>query len=82
MNTLKAHSQVWDNFSQLIKNAFYFNSKGPFAHKIFKFLSWHFGHVLRLLDQKDKANFKFYDVTQNLQKYRQSDNEIWSVNRM
>ena len=46
------------------------------------------------LIKKDKVNFKFYDVTawltnncnkhtaQYLEKQRQSDNEIWSVNRM
>ena len=35
-----------------MKNAFYFTSKALFVLKIFKFLSWFFGHVA-----------KFYDVT-------------------
>ena len=79
---------------KMMKNGFYFTSKGLFALKIFKFLYWIFGHLLKQLDKKDKVNFKFYDVTawlknncnahiaQYLEKYRQSDNEIWSVNRM
>ena len=77
-----------------MKNAFYFTSKSFVVLKIFKFLSWLFGHVSERLDEKDKVNFKFYDVTacltndcnthitQYLKKYRQSDNEIWLVNRM
>ena len=31
--------------------------------KIFKFLCWLFGHVAKRLDQEDKVDFKFYDVT-------------------
>ena len=27
------------------------------------FLSWRFGHVAKWLDEKDKVNFKFHDVT-------------------
>ena len=77
-----------------MKNAFYFTSKALFILKIFKFLSWLFGHVAKRLDKKDKVNFKFYDVTvwltnnckthivQCLEKQRQSGNEIWSINRM
>ena len=45
------------------KNAFYFTSKALFVLKIFKFLSWLFGHVSKRLDKKDKVNFKIYDVT-------------------
>ena len=53
-----------------------------------------FGHVGKWLDKKAKVNFKLYDVrnweTNNynahiahyLKKYRQSDIEIWSVNRI
>ena len=48
---------------KMIKNAFYFTSKVLFVLKIFKILSWLFGHVAKQLDQKDKVNFKFYDVT-------------------
>ena len=77
-----------------MKNDFYFTSKALFVLKIFKFLSWLFRHVLKWLDKKDKVDFKFYEVTawltnncnthiaQYLEKWRQSDNEIWSVNRM
>ena len=39
----------------------YFTSKAFFVLKIFKFLSWRFGHVAKRLD-KDKVNFKFYCV--------------------
>ena len=30
---------------KMMKNAFYFILKALFVFKIFKFLSWHFGHV-------------------------------------
>ena len=42
---------------KLMKNAFYFTSKALFVLKIFKFLSWFFGHVAKRLDKKDKVNF-------------------------
>ena len=45
------------------KNVFYFTEKALFFLKIFKFLSWLFGHVTKWLDIKDKVNFKFHDVT-------------------
>ena len=46
---------------KMMKNAFYFISKALLVLKIFsRFL---FGHVAKLLDKKDKANFKFDDVT-------------------
>ena len=48
---------------KMMKNAFYFISKALFVLKIFKFLSWLFGHVAKLLDEEDKVNFKFGDVT-------------------
>ena len=53
-----------------------------------------FGRIAKEFDWKDKVNFKTYDVTtwltnkcnthvvQYLEKYRQSDNDIWSVNRL
>ena len=47
---------------KMIKNAFYFTSKALFVLKIFKFLSWLFGHVAKRLDKKDKVNFKFYNT--------------------
>ena len=77
-----------------MKNAFYFASKAPFVLKIFKFLSSFFGHVAKQLNQNDKFNFKICDATawlpnncnthivQYLGKERQSDKEIWSVNRL
>ena len=34
---------------KMMKNAFYFTSKAPFVLKIFKFLSWLFGHVAKQL---------------------------------
>ena len=48
---------------KMMKNVFYFTSKALFVLKIFKFLSWPFGHVAKRLDKKDKVNFKFYDIT-------------------
>ena len=45
-----------------MKDAFYFILKGFFALKIFKFLSWPFGHVEKRLDWKDKVIFKISDV--------------------
>ena len=47
----------------MMKNAFYFTLKALFVLKIFKFLSWLFGHVAKRLDQKDQIDFKFDDVT-------------------
>ena len=35
---------------KMIKNVFYFTSKALFAFKIFKFLSWRFGHVAKQAD--------------------------------
>ena len=52
-----------DNPSKIMKNAFYFILNALFVLKIFKFLSWLFGHVEKRLDQKDKVNFEIYDVT-------------------
>ena len=77
----------------MMKNALYFTSKALFVLTIFKFLSRLFGHVAKRLDKKDKVKFKFFDVTAWLVnnrntviahylKQRQSDNEIWSVNKM
>ena len=45
--TLQGLRQFLISESPLIvmKNAFYFTVKVPFVLKIFKFLSWHFGHV-------------------------------------
>ena len=63
------YSQVWNNFWQaesplkMMKNAFYFTSRALFVLKIFRFLSWLLGNVSKRLNQKDKLNFKFCDVT-------------------
>ena len=43
------HSQVWNNFWQLEKNAFYFTLKAYFVLKIFNFFSWRFSHVEKRL---------------------------------
>ena len=79
---------------KMIINAFYFTSKALFVLKIFKSLSWLFGHVSKQLDYKDKVHFKFYDVTawltincnthitQYLENKKQRDNEVWSFNRI
>ena len=48
---------------KLMKNVFYFTAKALFVLRIFKFLSWVFGHVEKPLDQKDKIDFKICDVT-------------------
>ena len=38
---------------KIMKNAFYFTSKAHFVLKVFRFLSWLFGHVTQRLDKKD-----------------------------
>ena len=52
-----------ENSLKIMKNAFCFTLKTLFVLKIFKLLSWRFGHVRIRLDQKNKVNFKIYDVT-------------------
>ena len=78
----------------MIKDAFYSILKVLFIPKIFKYLSWIFGHVKKWLDYKEKVNFEIYDVTvwlaknynthiaQYLTSQRQADNQFWSVNRL
>ena len=46
-----------------MQNAFYFTLKVLVILKMFKFLSWPFGHVGTRLDQKGKIIFKIYDIT-------------------
>ena len=46
-----------------MKNAFYFMLKALFVPRIFKFLSWQFGHARKRLDLKDQVNFQIFDVT-------------------
>ena len=77
---------------KMIKSSLYFTLKALFDLKIFKVLSWHFSHVEKRLDYKNKVNFKIYDVitwqTDNcntrinkyLEKQGQSGNEICSIN--
>ena len=47
----------------MMKNAFYFTLKALFILKIFKFLSWLFGHVEERLDYEEKVNFEMYSFT-------------------
>ena len=47
----------------MMKNAFYFTSKALFVPDIFKFLSRLFVHIAKQLDQKDKVNPEYFDVT-------------------
>ena len=42
---------------------FLFHLLALFVLKMFKLLSWHFGHTAKQLDKKVKVSFKFYDVT-------------------
>ena len=42
-----------NSFRFHMENAFYLTSKALFVVKIFKFLSWVFGHVAKRLDKKD-----------------------------
>ena len=70
--TLSGMRQFWayENPFKMMKNAFYFTSKVLLLLKIFKFLSWLFGHAAKRVDKKDKVNFKFYDVTAWLTNHR------------
>ena len=52
-----------ENPLKMMKRAFYFNSKTLFILKILKLLFWLSDHVSKRLDEKDKVNLKFYDVT-------------------
>ena len=48
-----------ESLLQVMKNASYFILKAPFVLKIFKLLSWHFGHVAKLIHEQDQVNLKF-----------------------
>ena len=48
---------------KMMKNAFYFTLKVLFVLKLFRLLSRLFDRIEKQLDQKDKINFKIYDVT-------------------
>ena len=45
-----------------MKNALHFTFH-LFVLKIFKFLPWILGQVVKGLDKEDQIDFKFYDVT-------------------
>ena len=45
-----------------MKNVFYFTIKALLVIQIFKFFPLIFGHVGKRLEQKNKVNFKIYDV--------------------
>ena len=70
MNFSKVHSLVWGKLWQLkqfetklfkmLKNASCFTFKALFVLKIFKFLSWFFGHVEKRFYE---VNFKICDNT-------------------
>ena len=47
---------------KLMKNVFYITLKALFVLKIFKFLSWLFGHPAKRFGKKVNVNFKIYDV--------------------
>ena len=57
------HFLVNESLLKIMENPYYFTSTASFVLKIFKFLSWLFGHVAKRLDKKDKVNFKFHEVT-------------------
>ena len=87
-----AHSQVWDNFLQLMKNAFYFTQEALRRQgiQIFALTFWSYRKTTWLERQ---GYFKIPDVIiwfrnncntlvdQYLMKYAKSSNEILSVNR-
>ena len=52
-----------ENHLKMMKSAFDFTLKALLVLKIFKFSSRIFICVEKRLDQKDKVNFKIYDVT-------------------
>ena len=56
----------------MVKKVFDITSKA-LALKIFKFLSLFLGRVAKRLDQKDKVNFNFHDVTAWLINYCNTD---------
>ena len=48
---------------KVMKIVFYFIIKALYVLKIVRFLSWIFGQVEKLFDQKDQVDLKIYDVT-------------------
>ena len=78
----------------MMKNDFYFTSIALYFLKIFNFLPWLFGHTEKTALLERVGYFKINNITtwltnnqnthiaQYLTKQRQSDNDIWSVNRI
>ena len=71
---------------KLIKNAFYFTLKALFVLKIFKFLSWLFGHVEKGMIKKIRLISKF--GTQTISTYilinisRSKENQIMKLGQL
>ena len=59
--TLKAHSQLWENFWQMKALALW-KMLLISIYKMFKFLLWLFWSYRERSDKKAKVNFKFYDL--------------------
>ena len=59
LNQFLAAESPW----KMMENAFHCTLKALFVLKIFKILSWLFGHVAKWLGKKNKVDFKFYDIT-------------------
>ena len=47
----------------MMKNTFYVILKAFVVHNLFEFLSLHFGHVEKRLDQKNQVSLKVEDAT-------------------
>ena len=66
--TLKSETifSNWRPFKNDEECFFHFPLKTLFVLKMFRFLSWHFGHVKKRLDYKYQVNFKIYLWGHNL----------------
>ena len=81
-----------ESLLKMKKNAFYFILKALFAVKIFRFLSGLFGHAGKATRLESNVNLEVHDFTpwfrnnfnivQYLTKQKQSDNEIWFIDRI
>ena len=73
-----------DSLSKMMKNAFHFILKALFILKIFKFLSWLFGHVEKMawLDVTTWLRNNYNTNCPISHEIKVTSNEIWSVNRM
>ena len=61
-----------ESLLKMMKNAFYVTLKALFFLKIFKFLSWYFGHVEKRVDLKDKVNFNQLRISINTSRSNQT----------